>query len=64
MGSGEEHYRAEDHQVMKQVLVVKGNENPSSQFDLLKVEEIVSRETIEAAYPADAYPGELGPYEV
>ena len=64
MGSGNELYRAEDHQVLGQVLVVQGNENPSNEFDLLKVEQVVSRETIEASYPADLFPGELGPYEV
>ncbi|MCR9254830.1 MAG: substrate-binding protein [Alphaproteobacteria bacterium] len=61
-GDGPSLYRAEDHQVMKSCLVVRGNANPTNQFDLLEVVNIVPRS--ETTYPHDLYPGELGPYEV
>jgi ABC-type branched-subunit amino acid transport system substrate-binding protein len=62
MGNGPTLYRAEDHQCFKDVLVVRGNENPSSQFDLLNVVEIVPRAQVE--YDWHIFGGELGPYEV
>lgn len=62
MGNGDSLYRGADHQVMKNVLVVQGNQNPSSQFDLLSVVDIVDREKV--TYSPDLQPGELGPYEV
>ncbi|MDX1782440.1 MAG: branched-chain amino acid ABC transporter substrate-binding protein, partial [Thalassovita sp.] len=37
------------HQCFKDVLVVRGNENPSSQFDLLKVVQQVPRSQVEYA---------------
>jgi branched-chain amino acid transport system substrate-binding protein len=40
MGNGPTLYRAEDHQCFKDVLVVKGKENPTSEFDLLEVVEV------------------------
>jgi len=40
LGNGKTLYRAEDHQCFKDVLVVKGKENPDSQFDLLEVVEV------------------------
>ena len=60
MGNGPTEYRAEDHQAFKDVLVVRGNENPSSQFDLLEVVEVTPRAKVE--YPADmeGYAGDLG----
>jgi len=61
-GNGPTLYRAEDHQCFKDVLVVRGNQNPTSQFDLLEVVQIVPRAQVE--YPADFFEGELGPYEV
>lgn len=61
MGNGETEYRAEDHQCFKDVLVVKGNEKPSSQFDLLEIVQEVPRAQVE--YKADLFGGELGPYE-
>lgn len=39
MGIGETHYRKEDHQCFKDVLVVKGKENPSNQYDTLEIVE-------------------------
>jgi ABC-type branched-subunit amino acid transport system substrate-binding protein len=62
MGNGPTEYRAEDHQCFKDVLVVRGNQNPTSQFDLLKVEQIVPRSQVE--YDAKIFGGELGPYVV
>ena len=59
MGNGATEYRAEDHQCFKDVLVVRGNEAPASQFDLLKVEQVVPRAQVE--YPADMFGGNLGP---
>ena len=58
MGNGPTEYRAEDHQCFKDILVVRGNEKPSSQFDLLKVVQIVPRAQVE--YPASMLGGELG----
>lgn len=58
MGNGPTEYRAEDHQCFKDVLVVKGNENPSSQFDLLKVVDVTPRAQVE--YPAAMLGGQLG----
>ncbi len=40
LGNGPTIYRAEDHQCFKDVLVVKGKENPSSEFDLLEVVQV------------------------
>lgn len=62
MGNGPTEYRAADHQCFKDVLVVRGNENPASKFDLLKVEQIVPRSQVE--YDPAIFGGELGPYEV
>jgi branched-chain amino acid transport system substrate-binding protein len=60
LGNGPTTYRAGDHQCFKDVLVVKGKENPSSKFDLLEVVEVTPRAKVE--YPADMLGGELGPY--
>ena len=62
MGNGETEYRAADHQCFKDVLVVRGNENPSTQFDLLEVVEITPRSQVE--YDPSIFGGELGPYKV
>ncbi|MEZ5651882.1 MAG: substrate-binding protein [Burkholderiaceae bacterium] len=59
MGNGPTEYRAEDHQCFKDVLVVKGNENATSKFDLLKVVEVTPRAQVE--YDAKIFGGELGP---
>ena len=50
-GNGPTEYRAGDHQCFKDVLVVKGKENPSSQFDLLEIVEVTPRAQVE--YPVD-----------
>jgi len=61
MGNGPTLYRAEDHQCFKPVLVVKGKDNPTSQYDLLEVVDITPTEKV--MYPVD-HPdfvgGELG----
>ena len=58
MGNGPTLYRAADHQCFKKVLVVKGNENPTSQFDLLEVVEEVPVEQV--TYDPAIFGGELG----
>ena len=40
LGNGPTLYRNADHQCFKDVLVVKGKENPTSEFDLLEIVEI------------------------
>ena len=40
LGNGKTLYRAEDHQCFKDVLVVRGAQNPSSQYDTLEIVEI------------------------
>ncbi len=61
-GNGPTLYRAADHQCFKDVLVVRGNENPSSQFDLLEVVKEVPRDQV--TYDPSIFGGELGPYKV
>jgi len=67
LGNGATEYRAADHQCFKDVLVVRGKENPSSQFDLLEVVKIVPRSQVEYDPNIDAFnpdgKAELGPYE-
>ena len=58
MGNGPTLYRGEDHQCFKDVLVVKGKENPSSEFDLLEIVEITP--VAQVTYDASIFGGELG----
>ncbi|SDD66968.1 substrate-binding protein [Rhodospira trueperi] len=58
MGNGPTLYRAADHQCFKNVLVVKGNENPTSQFDLLEIVQEVPAEQV--TYDPAIFGGELG----
>ena len=51
MGNGKTLYRGDDHQCFKDVLVVRGKENPTSEFDLLEVVEVTPRAQVE--YAAD-----------
>ena len=46
MGNGKTLYRAADHQCFKDVLVVRGKENPTNQFDLLEIVKIVPRDQV------------------
>ncbi|WP_095590072.1 substrate-binding protein [Actibacterium ureilyticum] len=61
LGNGPTLYRAEDHQCFKDVLVVKGKENPTSEFDLLEVVEVTpaAQVTYEPDHPMFAG-GNLG----
>lgn len=72
LGNGPTEYRAADHQCFKDVLVVRGNQNPTSKFDVLEVVQQVPRASVEYA-PDDpavcdlndpSNCGDLGPYEV
>ena len=58
MGNGKTLYRAEDHQCFKDVLVVKGKENPTSEFDLLEIVEVTP--AAQVTYDASIFGGELG----
>ncbi|WP_421724067.1 substrate-binding protein [Bauldia sp.] len=60
MGNGPTLYRAADHQCFKDVLVVRGKAEPSSQFDLLEVVQIAPRDQV--TYDPAIFGGELGPY--
>ncbi|WP_425049350.1 substrate-binding protein [Psychromarinibacter sp. S121] len=51
MGNGPTLYRADDHQCFKDVLVVQGKENPTSEFDLLEVVEVTP--AAQVTYPPD-----------
>lgn len=61
MGNGPTLYRAEDHQCMKSILVVRGNENPTSEYDVLNVVQEVGRDV--TTYDPSIFGGELGPAE-
>ncbi|MEM9061786.1 MAG: substrate-binding protein [Pseudomonadota bacterium] len=52
LGNGPTTYRGADNQCFKDVLVVKGKENPSSKFDVLEVVEVTPRAKVE--YSTDA----------
>ena len=51
MGNGATTYRAEDHQCFKDVLVMKGADSPTSEFDTLEIVEVTPRAQVE--YPED-----------
>jgi branched-chain amino acid transport system substrate-binding protein len=61
LGNGPTLYRGEDHQCLKEVLVVQGRENPSTSFDLLQTIQKVGRD--KSDYDASVFGGELGPYD-
>ena len=58
MGNGKTLYRADDHQCFKDVLVVKGKENPENEFDLLEIVEVTP--VGQVTYDASIFGGELG----
>jgi branched-chain amino acid transport system substrate-binding protein len=58
LGDGPALYRAEDHQCLKQVLVVKGKSDPLRMYDLMEVIEEVPAERV--AYPPHLFAGNLG----
>ena len=49
LGNGPTLYRADDHQCFKDVLVMKGKENPTNQFDILEVVDRTPRAQVEYA---------------
>ena len=49
LGNGATHYRAADHQCFKDVLVVKGAENPTTEYDTLEIVEVTPRAQVEYA---------------
>ena len=57
MGNGKTHYRAEDHQAFKDVLVVKGKENPANEFDLLEVVEVTPVDKVTYAHDHPMFAG-------
>ena len=61
LGNGATLYRGADHQCFKDVLVVKGKENPENEFDLLEIVEVtpVDQVTYAPDHPQFAG-GELG----
>ncbi|MEM1130557.1 MAG: substrate-binding protein [Pseudomonadota bacterium] len=58
LGNGPTLYRAADHQCFKDVLVVKGKENPDNEFDLLEIVEVTP--VAQVTYDASIFGGELG----
>ena len=61
LGNGPTLYRAEDHQCFKDVLVVRGKENPENEFDLVEIVEVtpVAQVTYAPDHPQFAG-GDLG----
>jgi ABC-type branched-subunit amino acid transport system substrate-binding protein len=49
MGNGPTSYRGADHQCFKDVLVMKGTEAPTNQFDTLEIVEVTPRAQVEYA---------------
>jgi len=49
LGNGPTLYRAEDHQCFKDVLVMKGKENPANEYDTLEIVDVTPRAQVE--YP-------------
>jgi ABC-type branched-subunit amino acid transport system substrate-binding protein len=49
MGNGPTLYRADDHQCFKDVLVMKGKENPTNEYDTLEIVEVTPRAQVEYA---------------
>ncbi len=47
LGNGPTWYRGADHQCFKDVLVVRGNENPTNAYDTLEIVEITPRSQVE-----------------
>jgi ABC-type branched-subunit amino acid transport system substrate-binding protein len=61
MGNGKTLYRAADHQCFKDVLVMKGKDNPTNQYDILELVEITPRAQVEYAPDHPMFAGgELG----
>ena len=58
LGNGPTVYRAADHQCIKDVLVVKGKENPENDFDLLEIVDGTPAEAV--TYDPAIFGGDLG----
>jgi len=58
MGNGPTLYRAEDHQCIKDVLVMRGKENPANDFDLLELVDIMPAEGV--TFDPAIFGGQLG----
>ena len=58
LGNGPTLYRGADHQCFKDVLVVKGKENPENEFDLLEIVEVTPAGQV--TYDASIFGGDLG----
>jgi hypothetical protein len=61
MGNGPTEYRAEDHQCMKDILVVRGKQKPTGKYDLMDI-TVVPRKEVD--YDPKIFGGTLGPYKV
>ncbi len=46
LGNGPTLYRADDHQCFKDVVVVKGKENPDNEYDLVEIVEVTPAEQV------------------
>ncbi|CUH37290.1 urea ABC transporter, substrate-binding protein [Jannaschia seosinensis] len=51
LGNGPTLYRADDHQCFKDVVVVRGKENPENEFDLVEIVEVTPVDQV--TYPPD-----------
>jgi branched-chain amino acid transport system substrate-binding protein len=61
LGNGPTLYRAEDHQCFKDVVVVRGKENPENEFDLVEIVEVTPAEQVTYAPDHPMFAGgELG----
>lgn len=62
LGNGATEYRAQDHQCMKDVLVMRGAAKAANRFSTLEILKVVPRAQVE--YDASMGGGDLGPYKV
>jgi ABC-type branched-subunit amino acid transport system substrate-binding protein len=61
LGNGPTLYRADDHQCFKDVLVVRGNQNPTNPYDTLEIVEVTPVEQVMYAPDHPMFAGgELG----
>ncbi len=57
LGNGPTLYRAEDHQCFKDVVVVRGKENPENEFDLVEIVEVTPAEQVTYAPDSPEFGG-------
>ncbi|WP_372885273.1 substrate-binding protein [Shimia sp.] len=61
LGNGPTLYRADDHQCFKDVLVMRGKDNPTNEYDTLEILEVTPRAQVEYAPDHPMFAGgELG----